>query len=69
MSRKDPEQVKEINCFSCQNFYITHDPSFPYGCRAAGFKSRWMPSREVYTSSGMGCQLFIGKEKNGRIGS
>jgi len=52
---------KEINCLSCSHFYVTHDVSFPYGCRAAGFKSRFMPSREMYAHSGMDCQLFTGK--------
>ena len=42
---------------------ITHDPSFPYGCRAAGFKSRLLPSIEVYVSSGMDCLMFAEKDK------
>jgi hypothetical protein len=51
----------DINCFSCRHFYITYDPKFPYGCRAAGFKSRSMPAREMYANSGMDCQFFAGK--------
>jgi len=63
------EQVRQgaedgkINCFACQHFYITYDPSFPYGCRAPGFKSRLLPSKEMFASSGMECQLFLEKEK------
>jgi hypothetical protein len=53
----------EINCFSCQHFYITYDPQFPYGCRAAGFKSRWMPAKEMFASSGMDCQFYSCKGK------
>jgi hypothetical protein len=47
-----------IDCFKCSRFYITYDPRFPYGCRAAGFKSRAMPSREMAAGSGMACQFF-----------
>jgi hypothetical protein len=50
-------------CFSCRHFYITYDPPLPYGCRAAGFKSRRMPSREMSASSGIDCQFFAEKEK------
>jgi hypothetical protein len=53
----------EINCFSCLYFYITYDPQFPYGCRAARFKSRRMPSKEMSASSGIDCQFFAGKGK------
>jgi hypothetical protein len=51
-----------VRCHSCIHFYITHDRSFPYGCRAIGFKSRVIPSREVLSSSGMECQMFSRKE-------
>lgn len=54
----------EISCFSCMYFYITYDPQFPYGCRAARFKSRRLPAKEMSASSGMDCQFFAGKEKN-----
>jgi hypothetical protein len=57
------KQGADINCFSCQHFYITYDPGFPYGCRAPGFKSRLLPSKEMYANSGMDCQLFIEKDK------
>jgi hypothetical protein len=56
-------QKTEINCFSCQFFFITHEPNFPYGCRRAGFKSREMPSQEMYVNSGIECLLFTKKEK------
>jgi hypothetical protein len=56
-------QGREINCFSCQHFYITYDPRFPYGCRAPGFKSRLLPSKEMYANSGMDCQVFLEKDK------
>lgn len=52
------KQPSKVNCFKCEYFYITHDPDFPYGCRAVRFKSRSMPSKEMYVNSGMECQLF-----------
>ena len=55
-------QPSEINCFTCQHFYITYDRNFPYGCRAVGFKSRLMPSKEMYVNSGIECLLY--KEKD-----
>ncbi|MDD3845211.1 MAG: hypothetical protein PHC90_02485 [Syntrophorhabdaceae bacterium] len=62
MGRKG--QGGTINCFSCSHFYITHEKTFPYGCGAMGFKSRLMPSREVFSSSGIECQAFSKKEGN-----
>ncbi|HPI93915.1 MAG TPA: uracil-DNA glycosylase [Deltaproteobacteria bacterium] len=59
---KQQNRQTDINCFSCRHFYITYDRRFPYGCRAAGFKSRLMPSREMHVHSGMECLLFREKE-------
>ncbi|MDK9708635.1 MAG: uracil-DNA glycosylase [Desulforhopalus sp.] len=51
------------NCLLCIHYFITHDPEKPYGCRALRFKSRTIPSRVVFESSGMNCQLFAGKKR------
>jgi hypothetical protein len=59
-----PKREGDIDCFSCRYFFITYDPQFPYGCRAARFKSRRIPSMEVFLSSGIDCQFFAGKVKN-----
>ena len=40
------------NCRDCVHYYITHDVSFPYGCRAMDFKSRRMPILEVIAAYG-----------------
>ena len=64
MGKKPPQIVDRnklhtaVNCFSCMHFLITHDLKFPYGCKAVGFKSRFMPSAEMLTHSGIPCQLF-----------
>lgn len=46
------------NCFKCRHFFITYEPSHPYGCRVMGFKSKKLPSITVYESSGLECQVF-----------
>jgi len=51
------------HCLKCIHYFITHDPVAPYGCRALGFKSRTIPARVVYESSGMHCQLFSLKKR------
>ncbi len=54
-----------IDCHKCEHYYVTWDKDFPHGCRAMGFKSKQMPSREVRKSTpGMDCLLF--KEKKQR---
>jgi hypothetical protein len=50
-----------INCFKCKHFIITWDKSRPYGCNTLGFKSKVLPSLEVYRSSGEKCMLFTPK--------
>jgi len=54
---------KRVNCFKCKHFYITWDKRFPYGCRAFGFKSKLLPSIEVFKASGQKCLQFTPKEK------
>jgi len=57
-----PNIMDNIDCFSCRHFFITWEKSFPYGCKALGFKSLRMPSAEVYNASGMECLRY---EKKG----
>ncbi|KAA0258494.1 uracil-DNA glycosylase [Deferribacter autotrophicus] len=52
---------KRVNCHKCKGFYITWDKNFPYGCRILGFKSKYLPSVEVYRSSGVKCMYFTQK--------
>lgn len=52
---------RQINCLACRYFYITYEPRNPYGCKALAFKSKDMPCRVVYVSSGMQCQSFAQK--------
>lgn len=50
------------NCHLCVNYYVTWDPSMPYGCKAFGFKSKVNPALEVYRSSGSNCMAFQPKK-------
>jgi hypothetical protein len=60
--RKDRTDL-EIHCTACKHYFITHDPQFPYGCRAVGFKSRVRPCREMTAHSEIDCQCFLLKER------
>jgi len=51
-----------VNCYKCHFFFVTWEPSLPYGCRAMGFKTKQLPSIVVHRSSGKPCQLFQEKE-------
>lgn len=59
----EKKEKKKINCMRCAQYYVTWDESFPNGCKAYGFKTKQMPSVDVFSSSGMECQLFELKSK------
>jgi hypothetical protein len=63
MKESNTGEKNSINCFLCEYFYITYERNFPYGCRIIGFKSRQLPSIDVYANSSMDCGLFSAKEK------
>jgi hypothetical protein len=50
--------MESIDCFTCKYFYITWEKNFPYGCKALGFKSKSMPSGEVFMASAQECLKF-----------
>jgi len=52
-----------VSCRKCKFFYVTWDPKSPYGCKAFNFKSKLMPSMEVFKSSGRSCLKFEEKKK------
>jgi len=49
---------KAPDCAECIHHYITHEASFPYGCRALNFKSKLKPCLEVLNASGNPCMAF-----------
>jgi hypothetical protein len=50
------------NCFGCRHFFVTHESTHPYGCRAMGFKTAQLPAITVYANSGLSCQAYSPKE-------
>jgi len=48
---------QEVTCKGCIHFYITHDPAFPYGCRAMKFKGKDFPYLVVRAASEVACQM------------
>ncbi len=56
-SKKDGRQ-KKIDCRKCAHFFVTWDKKRPYGCKGFGFKSRSIPSLDVFSSSGHDCLQF-----------
>ncbi len=65
MDVKNRNKMKK-NCLNCRHYYITWDRSFPRGCRALAFKTRFSPSAAVYNASGLPCLYFQEKRKPGR---
>jgi hypothetical protein len=57
---------ERINCFKCQFLQITWQPQFPYACKIMGFKSKMIPSMEVFRNSGIACQTFTAKPETGK---
>jgi hypothetical protein len=55
--------TKPADCTVCAYFYITHDASFPYGCRALHFKGRNLPQQSVLDASGEACMAYKPRRK------
>jgi hypothetical protein len=49
-------------CGNCRHYYITWDKSFPYGCKAMGFKSKALPYALTREVSGQECLSFAPRE-------
>jgi hypothetical protein len=54
------------DCIECNHYYITHDVSFPYGCRALDFKSKRKPHLDVLDASNKSCLAFDQRRKKHR---
>ena len=50
------------DCFRCRHFRITWEPAYPRSCRIFGFKTRSVPSAEVFLSTGKHCFSFEARE-------
>jgi hypothetical protein len=63
---ESPVPGSSTECRRCRHYYITWDKKFPYGCRAAGFKTARTPSDDMFTVSGKPCLAFEKKAAEGR---
>lgn len=61
-----PGKLDKVNCNLCDNFYITWEAAFPYGCRAMDFKSVRLPSLDVADADGQECLAFQDRVAKGR---
>jgi hypothetical protein len=57
------DALKQVipNCWQCEHFAISWDTHRPYSCRLMGFKSKALPSIEVFNADGQVCQCFYAK--------
>ena len=55
------EPAKAPDCWQCRHFAISWDPRNPYHCKMMGFKSRVIPSFEVFRADGNHCRGFMVK--------
>lgn len=46
------------DCARCRHYFVTHEASFPHGCRAFGIKAKRPPSIQVEEASGKPCEAF-----------
>ena len=63
MAQNNSNKNKKISCFDCIYLQITWQPATPYACKAMGFKSKAIPSLEVFRNSGNQCMYFTPKPK------
>ena len=61
MTMYSDQQKERPNCFKCRHLVITWQMQRGYACRAMGFKSKIIPSLEVFRASGKQCQVFSPK--------
>ena len=61
VNKEENLQSKRLNCIKCVHYFVTWDNRFPNGCKSMDFKSKNLPSVEVFNASGLKCQFY--KEK------
>ena len=57
----------KIRCHGCINFYITYKKERPWGCKKFGFISKFMPSSEVFNTTGTECAYRSDHNLNNKI--
>ncbi|RJP74332.1 MAG: uracil-DNA glycosylase [Ignavibacteriales bacterium] len=51
-----------VECRKCFYFQVTWEKDHPYACKAFGFKTKKMPSMDVFINSGKECLKFLPKK-------
>jgi len=54
--------TQRIICQKCKYYFVTWEPTRPYGCKAYNFKSKLIPSMVVKNSSGIDCSFYQQKQ-------
>jgi hypothetical protein len=54
--------MQKIICQKCTYYFVTWEAHQPHGCKAYGFKSKFIPSQVVLSSSGHACSLYEPKK-------
>ena len=54
---------KRLTCKGCRFFQVSHDRWKPWKCTMFGFKSKELPARVVFSSTGMECAYFSQREQ------
>lgn len=54
----DQKRRRRMTCVGCRYYFITYEPTFPYGCQLLGFKSKRAPIIEVYAATQTDCQGY-----------
>tara|TARA_B100000963_G_C22240763_1_gene499900 strand:+ start:256 stop:444 length:189 start_codon:yes stop_codon:yes gene_type:complete len=55
MINNTKNEIKRVTCNGCSYFFITHRKERPWGCKKFGFISKFIPSVEVFSTTGMEC--------------
>jgi hypothetical protein len=53
---------QNVDCHKCIHYYVTWNRDYPHGCRAMGFKGRFLPSISVHRISGRACLMYLEKK-------
>ena len=61
MVKKNITSNKKVTCNKCVYFYITFKKERPWGCKKFGFISKFIPSVEVFNTTGIECAYKINK--------
>tara|TARA_B100000965_G_scaffold296857_1_gene255075 strand:+ start:218 stop:448 length:231 start_codon:yes stop_codon:yes gene_type:complete len=52
---KNKNIKKRVTCNGCYYFFITYKKERPWGCKKFGFISKFIPSSEVFSTTGIEC--------------